>query len=108
MEYTEQLVTMRCLSLLFFNFTKTEIDELKQVQEFNHCWSELEYDCKKKKLGIIPEEEFYKLFVSVSYDTQRAIIGVAFRKYEKEARTGIETADSFANFAKSFTEQDEQ
>lgn len=104
MEKTEQikeaLVTMRCLSLLFYNFTQESIKELCTHREFNYAWNEkLMPKYKKKKLMAVPDYMFYELFVTVSYKTQRAIIAEAFRVYETEARNGIVNADMFHAFA---------
>ena len=94
-DYIEQLVTMRCLSLFFYNFTRDQINTLRKVQEFDHVWGELEAKAKKKKWFSIPDTELYAIFVSVSYETQAEIIRVAFEKYETEARDGITEAQTF-------------
>ncbi len=99
-KYFEQLVTMRCLSLFFYNFSRDQIDELRKIHEFDHVWSELEYKAKKKKWFSIPDTEVYNLFVSVSYETQTEIIRVAFEKYEKEARDGITEGQAFKTLMK--------
>lgn len=104
-KFHEQLVTMRALSLLFYNFTREQIDELKKVREFNHEWSKIEAYVKRKKSFSIPEERFYLLFAHVSYETQSEIIRVAFEKYEVESRTGINEDQSMKKMFASMIEK---
>lgn len=91
----DSLVTMRALSLLFYNFTGDQIKELKKTREFAHVWDELEYKAKKKKWSSIPDYEFFSVFTKTSYETQSEIIRVAFERYEDESRKGIEYDQSF-------------
>lgn len=94
-ETINDLITLRCLSLLFYNFVSDDIDELRKVQEFNHCWDELLHKAKIKKWGSIPDMEFYSLFSNVSYETQAVIIEHAKKKYGEEARRGAYYAVDF-------------
>lgn len=101
-DLTEHLVTMRCLTLLFYNFRfKEDIEPLiKQSHPIAHAWEKLEYKCKQEKYGYIPDFEFYSFFADLSYDSQSKFIEVALDRYETEARKSIE----FSAFATSFFE----
>lgn len=89
-KYADSLITMRCLELLFFNFTQEDIKELKKVREFDHVWSELEAVCEKEKRFTISDLDFFNAFNHVSYKTQAEIVRVAFEKYETEASKELE------------------
>lgn len=96
----EDLILMRCLGLLFYNFTQEDTKHLRSVSaEFTHMWSELERLAKKKKWFSIPDKEFYLLFANASYDTQAHIITRARERYEGEARNGVKAGlESIAMF----------
>lgn len=106
-KYFEQLVTMRALSLLFYNFTRDQIIELKKIREFDHVWSELERKAIKKKWFSIPDTEFFNIFCHVSYETQSEIVRVAFEKYGDEARKGIKSDQEMKElFRKQISEKE--
>jgi hypothetical protein len=87
----DSLVTMRCLSWFFFNFTQEQIKELCEAsKEFKYAWHEkLLPKVKKKKLFSIPDTMFYNLFTDSSFECQALIIAAAYKRYEAEAKNQI-------------------
>ena len=82
------LVTMQCLSWLFFNFTRDDINTIgKDSSEFRAAWENV-LEKNKGKMSI-PDSDFYNLFCDVNIDTRSKILIYALKKYESEATNTI-------------------
>lgn len=99
------IITMRCLTLLFYNFKQEDITNLrKESQEFDYLWSDLLLLAKNKKWSSIPDKEFYDLFVKANYKTQGEIIKRAKWRYLPEATHGVYAGLNDLEFFKNISD----
>lgn len=37
-ELAKEIIGIKAINLLFFNYTEDMLEEMKTIREFNHCW----------------------------------------------------------------------
>lgn len=37
-ELAKEIIGIKTINLLFFNYTEDMLEEMKTIREFNHCW----------------------------------------------------------------------
>lgn len=87
-EYKTELVTLRALHLLFYNFRQIDIEILCRDEEFKYNWDNL---LQKRKGAFLLSQDFYFMFSSdFSREGQAKIIEHALIRYKEEATESIQ------------------
>ena len=86
-EFKNQIVGIKALNLLFFNYTTEMLDEMKELREFRHCWENY-VDLKEQTYMQIWELYLTK----ISYKGQIALLEIALKYYGEEAEKGFDNA----------------
>ena len=86
-EFKNQIVGIKALNLLFFNYTTEMLDEMKELREFRHCWENY-VDLKEQTYMQIWELYLTK----ISYKGQIALLEIALKYYGEEAERGFDNA----------------
>jgi hypothetical protein len=80
----QQIVGVRVLSLLFFNYTQSDIEEMCQENwSFQYIWTEKIDKTQDTYL------QFWKHFCESDLAMQTFILNKALSKYEKEVNKGL-------------------
>ncbi len=90
MEYAHQMLAIECINALFWNYTRHDIEQLKERhRDFAYVWDTYVAD----KSG---QEAFNMLWecwmVKFTIDTKNGLIGYALDKYGAEKRESLESA----------------
>lgn len=86
-EFLKEIVGIKVLNLLFFNYTNEMLKEMKTVREFNHCWENY----------VNLEEQTYmqiwELYLTkISYKGQISLLEIALKYFGEEATGSFEYA----------------
>lgn len=85
-ELSKEIIGIKALNLLFFNYTREMLDEMLQIREFNNCW--INYvDLNEQTYMQI--WEFY--LTKISFKSQLKLMEIALKHY------GEESTKHFAN-----------
>lgn len=99
------VITLRCVGLLFYNFKQEDIKHLREAsKEFDQLWGELLVKAKKKKWFSIPDTEFYNVFCNCNYETQGEIIKRAKWRYLPEASHSVSQGLKDLEFFRSISD----
>ncbi len=86
-ELSKEIVGIKALNLLFFNYTTEMLEEMKTIREFNHCWEN--YVNLKEQTYM----QIWELYLTkISYKGQIALLEIALKYFGDEASTGFEHA----------------
>jgi len=86
-ELKSEMVGIKALNLLFFNYSTEMLDEMKELREFRHCWENY-VDLKKQTYMQIWELYLTK----ISYKTQMHLLEIALKYYGEEADRSFDNA----------------
>lgn len=86
-ELSKEIIGIKALNLLFFNYTTDMLEEMKTVREFNHCWEN--YVSQKEQTYM----QIWELYLTkISYKGQISLLEIALKYYGEEATKGFEHA----------------
>ncbi|PWN59227.1 hypothetical protein [Chryseobacterium oncorhynchi] len=86
-ELSKEIIGIKAINLLFFNYTNDMLEEMKTIREFNHCWENY----------VNLEEQTYmqiwELYLTkISYKGQISLLEIALKYFGEEATEGFEYA----------------
>lgn len=79
-ELSKEIIGIKALNLLFFNYTTEMLNEMKTVREFNHCWENY-VDLKEQTYMQI--WEFF--LTKISFKSQLKLMEIALKYYGEES-----------------------
>lgn len=86
-ELSKEIIGIKVLNLLFFNYTTDMLEEMKTVREFNHCWEN--YVSLKEQTYM----QIWELYLTkISYKGQIALLEIALKYFGEEATRSFEHA----------------
>lgn len=86
-EFSKEIIGIKALNLLFFNYTEEMIKEMRSIREFNHCWENYINFNEQTYMQI------WELYLSkISYKTQILLLEIALKHYGEEATRSFENA----------------
>lgn len=86
-ELSKEIIGIKALNLLFFNYTQDMLEEMKTVREFNHCWEN--YVNLKEQTYM----QIWELYLTkISYKGQISLLEIALKYFGEEATEGFEYA----------------
>lgn len=92
-EKLKEIVGIKALNLLFFNYTTEMLEEMKKVREFNHCWENY------VNLNEQTYMQIWELYLTkISYKGQIALLEIALKYFGEEATEGFEHAVKIDGF----------
>lgn len=86
-ELSKEIIGMKAINLLFFNYTSEMLDEMLSIREFKHCW---ENYVSLKEQTYMQIWEFY--LTKISYKSQILLLEIALKYYGEEATRSFENA----------------
>lgn len=86
-ELSKELIGIKALNLLFFNYDQKMLNEMLQIREFKHCWTNY-VDLKKSTYMQI--WEFYLSKISVK--SQIKLLEIGNKYYGEEAAKHFKNA----------------
>ncbi len=86
-ELSKEIIGIKALNLLFFNYTQDILEDMLQIREFSHCWTNY-VDLKEQTYMQI-----WEIFLTkISVKGQLKLIEIANKYYGEEASTHFENA----------------
>lgn len=93
--YDNELITIKALDLLFYNYTDEMLSEMLANREFSHVWDKY-IDLDKLTHMQIWEGFLYKM----SYEAKSYLISVALKHWGDEAKQNYHQTMMFRKMAK--------
>lgn len=79
-ELSKELIGIKALNLLFFNYDQEMLNEMLSIREFNHCW--LSYVNIKKETYM----QIWEVYLTkISVKSQIMLLEIANKYYGEEA-----------------------
>ncbi|MDV4099061.1 hypothetical protein CMT22_17705 [Elizabethkingia anophelis] len=79
-ELSKEIIGIKALNLLFFNYSNEMLDEMLNIREFKHCWDN--YVSLKEQTYM----QIWELYLTkISYKTQSLLLEIAMKYYGEEA-----------------------
>ncbi len=86
-EFNKEMIGIKALNLLFFNYTTEMLDKMKELREFRHCWEN--YVNLKEQTYM----QIWELYLTkISYKTQIHLLEIALKYYGEEAQRSFDNA----------------
>ncbi|WP_123838411.1 hypothetical protein [Chryseobacterium oncorhynchi] len=86
-ELSKELIGIKAINLMFFNYTQDILEEMKTIREFNHCWEN--YVNLKEQTYM----QIWELYLTkISYKGQTLLLEIALKYYGEEATRSFENA----------------
>lgn len=86
-ELSKEIIGIKAINLLFFNYTQDMLEEMRNIREFNHCW---ENYVNLKEQTYMQIWEFF--LTKISYKGQALLLEIALKYYGEEATRSFENA----------------
>lgn len=104
MEYADQILAIECVNALFWNYTREDIDHLKeQHRDFAHVWdSYIDHLSDQDAFNMLWECWMLKFNV----ETKNGLIGYALNTYSQEMRQALQSAYAMRKLAKRLNDGD--
>ena len=86
-ELSKEIIGIKALNLLFFNYTQEMLDEMLKIREFNHCW--INYVDLKEQTYM----QIWELYLTkISVKGQLKVLEIALKHYGEESTNHFENA----------------
>ena len=86
-EFNKEMIGIKALNLLFFNYTTEMLNEMKELREFRHCWEN--YVNLKEQTYL----QIWELYLTkISYKSQIELLEIALKYYGEEAQRSFDNA----------------
>lgn len=85
--FSTEIIGIKSLNLLFFNYDSAQLEEMLAIRELNHCWVEYLNENEQTYMQLW---EFY--LSKVSYKTQILLLEIAMKYYGEEAKRSFDNA----------------
>lgn len=79
------LIGIRCLELLFYNYTQEDFKFLLNIDAFNHTF----YKYGNKKTETLESFKAWEIFNNIGYEAQEEVLTYACNRYGKECAEGF-------------------
>ncbi|MDR6548491.1 hypothetical protein J2810_004581 [Chryseobacterium rhizosphaerae] len=86
-EFSKEIIGMRALNLLFYNYTTEMLNEMLSIREFKHCWENYVNLEEQTHMQIW---DFF--FNKISFKTQTRLLEISLKHYGEEAAKHYSTA----------------
>lgn len=86
-ELSKQVIGIKMLNLLFFNYSSQMLDEMLSIREWKHCWEN--YVNLKEQTYM----QIWELYLTkISYKTQTRLLEIAQKYYGEESMQSYSNA----------------
>ena len=85
--FSKEIIGIKELNLLFFNYSQEMLEEMLDIREFKHCWENY------IDLNKLTYMQLWEVFLTkISYKTQIRLLEIAVKYYGEEATKSFDNA----------------